>query len=303
MRRLEAKDLSLCHSMISPLGSCTMKLNATSEMFPVSWPEFGALHPFAPAEQTRGYQKLFRDLETWLSEITGFAAVSLQPNAGSQGEYAATACSVIRAFHGVRRGEGKRSVFATLFPNSAHGTNPASADDVRLQGCARRVRCQRQHRCDRPQRQGHRAPRRSRPKRLMVYRIRPRTACSRRASRTSAFHDPRERRPGFGMDGANMNAQVGLTSPGFIGADVCHLNLHTRRSAFRTAAAVPAWARSASRRTSCRCTCPATPSSRHFLGRQGAARTSARSAPRPLRLGSHSDHLVDVHPHDGTRRH
>ena len=121
IRRLEAKDLSLVHSMIS-LGSCTMKLNATSEMLPVSWPEFSKLHPFAPAEQTRGYQKLFRDLETWLAEITGFAAVSLQPNAGSQGEYAGLLA--IRGYH-ESRGEGHRNV--CLIPTSAHGTNPATA--------------------------------------------------------------------------------------------------------------------------------------------------------------------------------
>jgi glycine dehydrogenase len=107
IKRLEAKDLSLCHSMIS-LGSCTMKLNATSEMFPVSWPEFGKLHPFAPGEQTRGYQKLFKDLETWLCEITGFAAVSLQPNAGSQGEYAGLLA--IRAYH-ESRGDTQRNRF------------------------------------------------------------------------------------------------------------------------------------------------------------------------------------------------
>jgi glycine dehydrogenase len=119
IKRLETRDLSLVHSMIS-LGSCTMKLNATSEMFPVSWPEFGKLHPFAPADQTRGYQKLFSDLETWLSEITGFAAVSLQPNAGSQGEYAGLLA--IRGFH-ESRGESHRNI--CLIPKSAHGTNPA----------------------------------------------------------------------------------------------------------------------------------------------------------------------------------
>src|SRR6185312_4859029 len=121
IRRLEAKDLSLCHSMIS-LGSCTMKLNATSEMFPVTWPEFGRLHPFAPSTQTEGYAELFDDLEKWLAEITGFAAVSLQPNAGSQGEYAGLL--VIRAYH-ESRGEGHRNI--CLIPTSAHGTNPASA--------------------------------------------------------------------------------------------------------------------------------------------------------------------------------
>ena len=120
IRRLESRDLSLAHSMI-PLGSCTMKLNATSEMLPVTWPEFGRVHPFAPADQTQGYQKLFKDLETWLAEITGFAAVSLQPNAGSQGEFAGLLA--IRAYH-ESRGQGHRDV--CLIPVSAHGTNPAA---------------------------------------------------------------------------------------------------------------------------------------------------------------------------------
>ena len=121
IRRLEARDLSLTAAMI-PLGSCTMKLNATAEMVPVSWPGFGGLHPFAPGEQTEGYQQLFRDLESWLAEITGFARVSLQPNAGSQGEYAGLL--VIRAYHRAR-GDAHRDV--CLIPQSAHGTNPASA--------------------------------------------------------------------------------------------------------------------------------------------------------------------------------
>src|SRR5262249_14164126 len=121
IRRLEARDLSLTTSMI-PLGSCTMKLNATAEMFPVTWPEFGKLHPFAPAAQARGYRMLFEQLEEWLAEVTGFSAVSLQPNAGSQGEY--TGLLVIRQFH-ESRGAGHRRV--CLIPTSAHGTNPASA--------------------------------------------------------------------------------------------------------------------------------------------------------------------------------
>src|SRR5213075_3442309 len=121
IRRLESRDLSLTASMI-PLGSCTMKLNAAAEMFPVSWPEFGKIHPFAPIKQARGYQKLFEQLETWLAEITGFAGISLQPNAGAQGEYAGLL--VIRAYH-ASRGEERRNI--CLIPTSAHGTNPASA--------------------------------------------------------------------------------------------------------------------------------------------------------------------------------
>src|SRR5438067_8899785 len=121
MKRLQSRDLSLATSMI-PLGSCTMKLNAASELMPVSWPEFNRIHPFAPLRQTRGYQTLFQQLEEWLAEITGFAGISLQPNAGSQGEYAGLL--VIRAYH-ASRGEGHRRV--CLIPTSAHGTNPASA--------------------------------------------------------------------------------------------------------------------------------------------------------------------------------
>ena len=121
MRTLESRDLSLTHSMI-PLGSCTMKLNGTSEMYPVTWPEFGRHSSLRPADQTAGYQKLFKDLEKWLANITGFAAVSLQPNAGSQGEYAGLLA--IRAYH-ESRGEAHRNV--CLIPVSAHGTNPSSA--------------------------------------------------------------------------------------------------------------------------------------------------------------------------------
>ncbi len=121
MYRLQSKDLSLTTAMI-PLGSCTMKLNATSEMIPVTWAEFGQIHPFAPLAQTQGYQILFQQLEQWLAEITGFAGISLQPNAGSQGEYAGLL--VIREYH-QQRGEGNRNI--CLIPQSAHGTNPASA--------------------------------------------------------------------------------------------------------------------------------------------------------------------------------
>src|SRR5437868_15550068 len=121
LRRLESRDLSLTTSMI-PLGSCTMKLNATAEMFPISWPEFAKLHPFSPVEQTYGYPEMCDQLENWLVEITGFAAVSLQPNAGSQGEYAGLLA--IREYH-ASRDEAHRNI--CLIPTSAHGTNPASA--------------------------------------------------------------------------------------------------------------------------------------------------------------------------------
>ncbi len=216
IKRLEAKDLSLCHSMIS-LGSCTMKLNATSEMFPVSWPEFGKLHPFAPVEQTKGYQRLFKDLETWLSEITGFATVSLQPNAGSQGEYAGLL--VIRAYH-ESRGEGHRNV--CLIPTSAHGTNPASAAMCAFKVVA--VACDSQGNIDVADLKAKAEAHSKDLAALMV------TYPSTHGVFESSIKDICAVIHSHGgqvyMDGANMNAQVGLTSPGHIGADVCHLNLH-----------------------------------------------------------------------------
>ncbi|HWA85301.1 MAG TPA: aminomethyl-transferring glycine dehydrogenase, partial [Opitutus sp.] len=216
IKRLEARDLSLCHSMIS-LGSCTMKLNAASEMFPVSWPEFSKLHPFAPAEQTRGYQKLFRDLETWLAEITGFAAVSLQPNAGSQGEYAGLLA--IRGFHESRH-EGHRNI--CLIPTSAHGTNPASAAMCGFKVVA--VACDTNGNIDVPDLHAKAQAHANDLAALMV------TYPSTHGVFESAIRDicaiVHEHGGQVYMDGANMNAQVGLTSPGHIGADVCHLNLH-----------------------------------------------------------------------------
>ena len=216
IKRLEAKDLSLCHSMIS-LGSCTMKLNASSEMFPVSWPEFGKLHPFAPSDQTRGYHKLFQDLETWLCDITGFAAVSLQPNAGSQGEYAGLL--VIRAYHEAR-GEGKRNI--CLIPTSAHGTNPASAAMCGFHVVP--VACDASGNIDVSDLKAKVEAHTSDLAALMV------TYPSTHGVFESSIKDICSLVHAHGgqvyMDGANMNAQVGLTSPGEIGADVCHLNLH-----------------------------------------------------------------------------
>ncbi len=216
IKRLEARDLSLCHSMIS-LGSCTMKLNATSEMFPVSWPEFSRLHPFAPAEQTRGYAELFAQLEAWLAEITGFAAVSLQPNAGSQGEYAGLL--VIRAYH-ESRGEGHRNV--CLIPTSAHGTNPASAAMCGFKVVP--VACDASGNIDVGDLKAKATEHAANLAALMV------TYPSTHGVFETAIRDICATIHAHGgqvyMDGANMNAQVGLTSPGFIGADVCHLNLH-----------------------------------------------------------------------------
>ena len=216
IKRLEAKDLTLCQSMIS-LGSCTMKLNAANELFPVSWPHFSKLHPFAPEEQTRGYRRLFRDLEAWLAEITGFAAVSLQPNAGSQGEYAGLL--VVRAYH-ESRGGGRRNV--CLIPTSAHGTNPASAAMCGFRVVP--VLCDAEGNIDIPDLKAKAQAHSEDLAALMV------TYPSTHGVFESAIKDICAIIHTHGgqvyMDGANMNAQVGLTSPGHIGADVCHLNLH-----------------------------------------------------------------------------
>jgi glycine cleavage system P protein (glycine dehydrogenase) len=214
--RLQAKDLSLVHSMI-PLGSCTMKLNATVEMLPVTWPEFSRLHPFAPLEQSKGYQELFHQLETWLAEITGFAAVSLQPNAGSQGEYAGL--MVIRAYH---RSQGEFHRDVCLIPVSAHGTNPASAAMVGMTVVP--VACDRQGNVELADLEAKAVQHRDRLAALML--TYPSThgvfeANVRRICQIVHTHGGQ-----VYMDGANMNAQVGLCRPGDIGADVCHLNLH-----------------------------------------------------------------------------
>ena len=216
IKRLESRDLSLTASMI-PLGSCTMKLNAAAEMFPVSWPEFARLHPFAPLRQTRGYQKLFQELETWLAEITGLAGVSLQPNAGSQGEY--SGLLVIRAYH-ASRGEAHRNI--CLIPTSAHGTNPASAVMAGMKVVA--VACDAHGNIDvtdlRAKADAHKDALAclmvTYPSTHGVFEATIREICDIVHAAGGQLY----------MDGANMNAQVGYTSPGFIGADVCHLNLH-----------------------------------------------------------------------------
>jgi len=217
IKRLEAKDLSLCHSMIS-LGSCTMKLNATSEMLPITWPEFARLHPHAPAEQWRGYRALFDNLEQWLAEITGFAAVSLQPNAGSQGEYAGLLA--IRAYHR-SRGDGERRRVC-LIPTSAHGTNPASAAMCGMQVVP--VACDEAGNINLDDLRAKAAAHAAELAALMI------TYPSTHGVFEPGVREICEIVHAHGgqvyMDGANMNAQVGLSSPGFIGADVCHLNLH-----------------------------------------------------------------------------
>ena len=216
IRRLEAKDLSLTTSMI-PLGSCTMKLNATAEMLPVTWESVSLLHPLAPADQAAGYMEMAAQLEAWLAEITGFAAVSLQPNAGSQGEYAGLLA--IRAWHR-SRGDTKRDV--CLIPASAHGTNPASAAMAGMRVVP--VACDASGNVDladlRAKADAHRA---ALAAIMVTY-----------PSTHGVFEEGIKEICGIVhkaggqvyMDGANMNAQVGLCRPGDIGADVCHLNLH-----------------------------------------------------------------------------
>lgn len=216
MKRLENKDLSLVHSMIS-LGSCTMKLNATTEMIPVTWPEFGSIHPFAPSEQTEGYQELIGQLHDWLSEITGFAAVSFQPNSGAQGEFAGL--MVIRAYQQAK-GEHHRNV--TLIPSSAHGTNPASAVLAGMQVVI--VKCDELGNIDVEDLKTKAAAHSSSLSCLMV--TYPSTHGVFEENIMEICDTIHQHGGQVYMDGANMNAQVGLTSPAMIGADVCHLNLH-----------------------------------------------------------------------------
>jgi glycine dehydrogenase len=216
LRKLESRDLSLTTSMI-PLGSCTMKLNATAEMFPISWPEFAKLHPFAPDEQTVGYREMCDQLASWLAEITGFAAVALQPNAGSQGEYAGLLA--IREYH-ASRGQAARNI--CLIPTSAHGTNPASAVMAGFKVVA--VACLKDGDIDladlRAKADAHKddlaALMVTYPSTHGVFETTIREICDIVHSHGGQVY----------MDGANMNAQVGLCRPGDMGADVCHLNLH-----------------------------------------------------------------------------
>ncbi|MEZ4867622.1 MAG: aminomethyl-transferring glycine dehydrogenase [Caldilineaceae bacterium] len=216
IKRLEARDLSLTHSMI-PLGSCTMKLNATTEMIPITWPEFAQLHPFAPLDQTAGYQELFRRLEAWLAEITGFAATSLQPNAGSQGEYAGLL--TIRAYHQAN-GNGHRTV--CLIPSSAHGTNPASAVMAGMEVVV--VNCDDNGNVDLGDLEAKAAKHSANLAALMV--TYPSTHGVFEEEIIDICRIIHAQGGQVYLDGANMNAQVGLTRPGDFGADVCHLNLH-----------------------------------------------------------------------------
>ena len=216
MRMLESRDLSLTHSMI-PLGSCTMKLNATAEMIPVTWPEFGKLHPFAPVEQAAGYRQLFDDLEGALAEVTGFHAVSLQPNAGSQGEYAGLL--TIAAYHR-SRGDTHRTV--CLIPQSAHGTNPASAVMAGMTVVVTKTDAS--GNIDVADLRAKAEANRDTLAALMV--TYPSTHGVFEESIRTVCEIIHEHGGQVYMDGANMNAMVGLCRPGDIGADVCHLNLH-----------------------------------------------------------------------------
>jgi glycine dehydrogenase len=216
VRRLESKDLSLVHSMIA-LGSCTMKLNAAAEMFPVTWPEVGALHPFAPREQAKGYTAMFERLERALAEITGFHAVSLQPNAGSQGEYAGLL--VIAAYH-QSRGEGHRDI--CLIPQSAHGTNPASAVMAGMKVVV--VKTDPSGNIDVADLKAKAEQHKANLAALMV--TYPSTHGVFEEAITEVTAIIHANGGQVYLDGANMNAMVGLCRPGDIGGDVCHLNLH-----------------------------------------------------------------------------
>jgi glycine dehydrogenase len=216
IKSLEARDLSLCHSMIA-LGSCTMKLNATTEMVPVTWAEFSKMHPFAPADQTGGYMQLFDELNKWLSEITGFASMSLQPNSGAQGEYAGL--MVIRAYH-EDRGDHHRNI--ALIPSSAHGTNPASGAMAGMKIVV--VKCDDNGNIDVADLKAKAEQHKNDLSCLMV--TYPSTHGVFEESIIEICEIIHQNGGQVYMDGANMNAQVGLTSPANIGADVCHLNLH-----------------------------------------------------------------------------
>ncbi len=216
LHRLESKDLSLNTSMI-PLGSCTMKLNSTTEMEGVTWPEFSGLHPFAPVDQAAGYREIFSDLEAWLSEITGLSACSLQPNSGAQGEY--TGLLVIRAYH-EDRGERHRDV--CLIPASAHGTNPASAVMAGMRVVV--VRSDENGKVDLADLEAKATEHRDRLAALMITYPSTHGVFERRILRVCEI--VHENGGLVYLDGANLNAQVGLARPGDYGADVCHINLH-----------------------------------------------------------------------------
>jgi len=216
MKRLENKDLSLVHSM-TPLGSCTMKLNAASELLSITNPNFNSLHPFAPSNQTEGFAQIFKELKNDLSKLTGFAETSLQPNSGAQGEYAGL--MVIKAYH-ESRGEGRRNI--VLIPSSAHGTNPASA--VMAGNNVIVIKCDNNGNIDVTDLKTKLETNKNNISSLMV--TYPSTHGVFESSIKEVCELVHKNGGQVYMDGANLNAQVGLTSPGEIGADVCHINLH-----------------------------------------------------------------------------
>ncbi len=216
IKRLENRDVSLVHSMI-PLGSCTMKLNAATELLPITWPAFSSIHPFVPADQVVGYREMITELEAMLSEVTGFAATSLQPNSGAQGEF--TGLMVIRAYQHAN-GQPERDV--VLIPSSAHGTNPASAVMAGMKVVI--VACDERGNIDVEDLRAKAAQHKDTLSSLMV--TYPSTHGVFEASIREICQIVHENGGQVYMDGANLNAQLGLTSPGLIGADVCHLNLH-----------------------------------------------------------------------------
>jgi glycine dehydrogenase len=216
LKKLENRDISLVHSMIS-LGSCTMKLNAATEMLPITWPAFASIHPFVPADQVEGYREMIAELESMLGEVTGFAATSLMPNSGAQGEY--TGLMVIRAWH-IANGQAQRDV--VLIPSSAHGTNPASA--VMAGAKVVIVACDERGNIDVADLRAKAEQYKDNLSALMV--TYPSTHGVFEASIKEMCEIVHSHGGQVYMDGANLNAQLGLTSPGTIGADVCHLNLH-----------------------------------------------------------------------------
>ena len=216
IKKLENRDLSLAYSMI-PLGSCTMKLNATSQMIPISWPEFANIHPFAPSEQVKGYKKVFDELEKYLCEITGFHSASLQPNSGAQGEYAGL--MVIRAFHH-DKGDSARDV--VLVPSSAHGTNPASASISGMRVVV--IKCDSEGNIDIDDLKEKCIKYSENLAAIMI--TYPSTHGVFENDIKEVCNIVHENGGQVYMDGANLNAQVGITNPAIIGADVCHINLH-----------------------------------------------------------------------------
>ena len=285
MRTLESRDLSLAHSMI-PLGSCTMKLNATAEMMPITWAHFNRIHPFAPLEQAQGYQVIIKQLEAMLGEITGFPAVSLQPNSGAQGELAGLL--VIRKYH-ESRGEGHRDV--CLIPASAHGTNPASAAMAGMRVVV--VACDEKGYVDLADLEAKAKEHAKDLAALMVTYPSTYGVFEEEIERICAI--VHEHGGQVYLDGANLNAQVGLCRPADVGADVCHVNLHKTFCiphggggpgmgpigvAQHLAKFLPGHPRRPGRRRE-----------QHRPGQRGA-----------LGEREHPAHLVGVHRHDGPRR-